>query len=98
MLTGTTTSSGEGGPTGGGGRAFPPPPPTPQGQGLLASLREYVQRLREQSGLDVRLEAADHLRFPEAVEAQVIRIVQEALTHGRKHARACTRTVRFAPQ
>ena len=71
---------------------------TPQGQGLLASLREYVQRLREQSGLDVRLEAADHLRFPEAVEAQVIRIVQEALTNVRKHARASTVTVRFAPQ
>lgn len=71
---------------------------TPQGEGLLASLREYVQRLREQSGLDIRVEAPDHLRFPPAVEAQVIRIVQEALTNVRKHAQAKTVTVRFATE
>lgn len=68
---------------------------TPQGRGLLASLREYVQRLREQSGLDVQLEAPEALHFPLAVEAQVIRIVQEALTNVRKHALAHRATVRF---
>ena len=70
---------------------------TAPGRGLVASLREYIQRLREQSGLDVRLEAGENLRFPPAVEAQVIRIVQEALTNVRKHARASAVTVRFAP-
>jgi signal transduction histidine kinase len=70
---------------------------TAPGRGLVASLREYIQRLREQSGLDVRLEAGEDLRFPPAVEAQVIRIVQEALTNVRKHARASAVTVRFAP-
>ncbi len=71
---------------------------TPQGQGLLANLREYVQRAREQSGLNIQLEAQDHLHFPPAVEAQVIRIVQEAVTNVRKHAQARNVTVRFAPE
>lgn len=69
---------------------------TPQGQGLLASLREYVERLREQAGLDVRLEASAGLQLPQAAEAQVIRIVQEALTNVRKHAQATQVLVRFA--
>jgi len=68
----------------------------PQGQGLLASLRDYVGKMREQTGLDVRLETTDGIHLPPAVEAQVIRIVQEALTNVRKHAQARTVTVRFA--
>ncbi len=66
------------------------------GQGLLASLRDYVGKMREQTGLDVRLEASDGIHLSPAVEAQVIRIVQEALTNVRKHAQARTVTVRFA--
>jgi len=69
---------------------------TPQAKGLLASLEEYVQRMREQTGLDVRLDAADGIALAPAVEAQVIRIVQEALTNVRKHARARQAVVRFA--
>ncbi len=69
---------------------------TPQAVGLLASLQEYAGRLREQTGLDVRIESADGLRLPSAVEAQVIRIVQEALTNVRRHAQAKHVTVRFA--
>ena len=68
---------------------------TPRGKGLVASLQEYVSRLREQAGLDVRLEATDGLQLPPAVEAQVIRIVQEALTNVRKHAQARHVAVRF---
>jgi len=69
---------------------------TPHGQGLVSSLREYAGRLREQTGLDVRVESSDGLDLAPAVEAQVIRIVQEALTNVRKHAGARGVTVRFA--
>lgn len=68
----------------------------PGGQGLVPSLREYAGRLREQTGLDVRVESFDGLDLAPAAEAQVIRIVQEALTNVRKHAAARTVTVRFA--
>ena len=51
--------------------------------------------LREQTGLDVRIEAADAIQLAPAVEAQVIRIVQEALTNVRKHADARGVVVRF---
>jgi signal transduction histidine kinase len=68
----------------------------PQPRGLLPTLREYVDRVREQTGLDVRLEAPEDVRLPPAAEVQVIRIVQEALTNVRKHARASTVWVRFA--
>ena len=69
---------------------------TPHGQGLVPSLREYAGRLREQTGLDVRVESSDGLDLAPAMEAQVIRIVQEALTNVRKHAGARSVTVRFA--
>lgn len=68
---------------------------TPQAKGLLPSLREYVDRMREQTGLDIRLASSDGLRLAPAVEAQVIRIVQEALTNVRKHAQARTVEIRF---
>ncbi|MDQ7842339.1 MAG: sensor histidine kinase [Armatimonadota bacterium] len=68
----------------------------PQARGLVAGLQEYVQRLREQTGLAIRLEAPEELRLPPAVEAQVIRIVQEALTNVRKHARARSVEIRFS--
>lgn len=69
---------------------------TPQARGLRAGLQDYVQRLRDQTGLDIRMEWADDLHLPPAVEAQVIRIVQEALTNVRKHAQAHHAAVRFA--
>ncbi len=68
----------------------------PQPRGLVAALREYVERMREQTGLDIRLEAPGEIRLSPAAETQVIRIVQEALTNVRKHARATRVWVRFA--
>jgi len=67
----------------------------PQAKGLVAGLRDYVERMREQTGLVIRLEGSEELRLPPAVEAQVIRIVQEALTNVRKHAQARSVEVRF---
>jgi signal transduction histidine kinase len=68
----------------------------PQAEGLLPGLRAYIDRLRQQTGLDIRLICPDGLRFAPAVEAQVIRIVQEALTNVRKHAQARAVEIRFA--
>jgi signal transduction histidine kinase len=59
--------------------------------GLIAPLREQVQRFRERSGLPVRLEAPDGtsaLSWGPAVDGELLRIVQEALTNIRRHAGA----------
>lgn len=60
-------------------------------RGLRQALEEYVRRFGEMSGLPVHLalDAADALDgLPAAVQLHLIRIVQEALTNVRKHARA----------
>ena len=67
----------------------------PQGDGLVATLRGYLERFREQTGLTATLEAADGITLAPAVEAQVVRIVQEALANVRKHAQASAVQVRF---
>lgn len=58
-------------------------------KGLAGSMAEYVQRVGNQSGLKVHVttEESDR-RLPAAVETEVLRIVQEALTNVRKHAEA----------
>ncbi|MBI3979158.1 MAG: GAF domain-containing sensor histidine kinase [Chloroflexi bacterium] len=66
------------------------------GRGLLPALGEYLELYREMSGVAVRLEASPEiaqLRVPPAAELQLIRIVQEALSNVRKHARATTASV-----
>lgn len=67
-------------------------------KGFLTLLREYVERYREMSGLDARLEIAPEMRgvqLPPACEIQLIRIVQEALTNVRKHSRAAAVGIRL---
>ena len=57
---------------------------------LADALREYVERYREQSGVDVALEigdGVDRAALAPGVEVQLVRIVQEALANVRKHAR-----------
>lgn len=69
------------------------------GHGLLAALREYLAGFEQQSGIPTGLEAPDGdaaLRLPLAAELQLLRIIQEALTNVRKHARASHAAVRFA--
>jgi signal transduction histidine kinase len=59
---------------------------------LAVALRAFLTTWRDQSGIEVELEADDSLRFEPAVELQLLRIVQESLTNVRKHARAsCAR-------
>ncbi len=63
--------------------------------GLAATLQDYLHRFGRQSGMDVRLETPGDpaLRLPSNVEIQVVRVIQEALTNVRKHARAASARV-----
>lgn len=66
---------------------------------LLPTLAEYVQAYARQSGIATQLIVEDgvgELTFAPAVELQLIRIVQEALTNIRKHAHAQHAIVRLA--
>lgn len=59
--------------------------------GFVPTLTAYVERFREQSGIptDLMLDAgAKALTLPPESEAQLLRVVQEALTNVRKHAGA----------
>jgi nitrate/nitrite-specific signal transduction histidine kinase len=58
---------------------------------LPDALREYLERFRQQSGLEVEFEAdpaAREVRLLPQAEVHLLRIIQEALTNVRKHARA----------
>jgi signal transduction histidine kinase len=63
--------------------------------GLVGTLRELLRRTEEQFGIAARLD--DRLGFepPPDVRANVYRIAQEAITNGRKHARASTIDLRL---
>lgn len=65
---------------------------------LAAALSEYLERYRLQTGVVVGLEIADaarEARLPLGAEAQLLRVIQEALTNVRKHAKASRVTVRL---
>jgi signal transduction histidine kinase len=67
---------------------------------LVDALRSYVERWQDQSGVNARLivePSDDSLRgLQPMAELQLLRIVQEALTNVRKHARATEVTVQLA--
>jgi nitrate/nitrite-specific signal transduction histidine kinase len=66
--------------------------------GLLPTLREYLNEYRVDYDLDTRLVAdTDEIQLSPEVEAQVFRIIQEALTNVRKHAQASRAWIRFEP-
>jgi len=65
---------------------------------LVDALGEYVERYREQSGVDVALEVGDGVGqagLAPGVEVQLVRIVQEALANVRKHARTARALLRL---
>jgi two-component system nitrate/nitrite sensor histidine kinase NarX len=65
-------------------------------RGLFDSLRAYLEKFGRQSGIDATLEAVfdEEPRLPPRAEVQVIRVIQEALTNVRKHAKASKAVVR----
>jgi signal transduction histidine kinase len=55
---------------------------------VSAVLEEFLDRWKAASGVSTQLTIDPDLRVPPGIELQLIRIVQEALTNVRKHARA----------
>lgn len=67
-------------------------------RGLVPALEEYAKRFEELSGIPISFYADGfaEIRLVPAVEIQLIRIVQEALSNVRKHAHAQRAQVSFA--
>jgi two-component system nitrate/nitrite sensor histidine kinase NarX len=65
-------------------------------RGLFDSLRAYLEKYGQQSGISATLETTfeEEPRLPPRAEVQVIRVIQEALTNIRKHAMASRAVVR----
>ena len=68
-----------------------------RGRGLLEALGAYLEKFGQQSGIPVTLEthSDDEPALSTSSEIQVIRVIQEALTNVRKHARATAANVRI---
>jgi signal transduction histidine kinase len=66
--------------------------------GLLPALREYIEEYGVQTGIEARFACSlsNDPPLSPVVEAQIVRIVQEALTNVRKHSQAKKAQVRLA--
>jgi len=57
--------------------------------GFFDCLQDYLEKFSRQAGFAVRLETAeDSIKLDPEAEVQLLRVIQEALTNVRKHARA----------
>jgi signal transduction histidine kinase len=57
--------------------------------GLVAALKEYVQRYQQEQGLQVQLSLPEGKdRLPAPLETTLFRVIQEALTNAARHAKA----------
>ena len=65
---------------------------------LREVLSDFLEQWKEQSGVSTELMIDADLRLRPSVELQVIRIIQEALTNVRKHARASSARVEVQRQ
>jgi len=64
-------------------------PPTMDAAGFVSAARWYVEGFGQRSGVNVTLDAPDHLgRFPDAVELALFRVLQETLTNVHRHSGA----------
>jgi signal transduction histidine kinase len=72
-------------------------PPALDDRGLVAVIRDRTASSLEADGLVVHVHASpDPLVLPAAIEVSALRIVQEAVTNARRHARASRCDVRIA--
>src|SRR3546814_13788884 len=62
-------------------------------QSLPATLQAFLDRVRERSGLEVRLRAQETGRLPILQERELWRIAQEAVTNVERHAAATQITI-----
>jgi two-component system nitrate/nitrite sensor histidine kinase NarX len=69
-------------------------------RGLIEGLAAYLDKYSRQSGIRAELDTAAEGELPLTADAelQVIRVIQEALTNVRKHARATCARIRIAVQ
>lgn len=64
--------------------------------GFIATLADYVQQFSQRSGLKAEIFVADgQAKLSTLAELHILRLVQEALTNVRKHAKASKVEVRF---
>jgi signal transduction histidine kinase len=65
--------------------------------GLVATLKEYVQKVRESQNLPLRLDAGGfNRRLPPKSESTIFAILQEAINNAQKHAEAKNIWLRLA--
>jgi signal transduction histidine kinase len=65
--------------------------------GLLPALEAHARRIKETTGLEIDVAYALEDRLPPYLEVLLYRLVQEALTNVRKHARATRATLAIEP-
>jgi signal transduction histidine kinase len=61
--------------------------------GLLPALEAHTRRIKETTGLEIEITCTLEARLPAYLEVLIYRLVQEALTNVRKHARATRATL-----
>lgn len=66
-----------------------------ESEGLVAAVNQYVQRLREQERVNIKLESDQIPRLDPQVEEAIFAIVQEAAGNAKKHAGGAPITVRL---
>ena len=76
------------------GLLFELDPPVLRRDGLAAALGEQLELIRQQTGVEVKLENTLTTEPPFETAASAYRIAQEALVNARKHAQATQLTVR----
>jgi len=70
-------------------------PPLLDQAGLVSALQWYVEGFRKRSGIYVDVLTTPIGRLPGDVEMALFRVVQEALTNVRRHARSATASIRL---
>lgn len=70
-------------------------PPLLEKEGLAAAIRARIESVEARSGIDVQLMADEQIRPPLAIEAELYRVVQEALNNIVKHAQARTVVIKL---